>query len=98
MPFVQIIKFQSSKVAELQALLDEWAVAETDGRVRRVLVCADRNDPDQHFHLAFFRSYEEAMEHSDLPATQEFAARMSQLVDGPPTFFDLDIVGDLQFD
>jgi hypothetical protein len=98
MPFVQIIKFQSSKLAEMETLLQGWAAAETDGRVRRVLVCRDRNTPDQHFHLAFFDSYEEAMEHSDLPATQEFAARMAELVDDPPTFFDLDIVGDLRFD
>lgn len=98
MPFVQIIRFQSSKLAELEALLEGWAAAEDDGRVRRVLVCRDRNDADQHAHLAFFDSYEEAMAHSELPVTQEFAARMSELVDGPPTFYDLDIVGDIAFD
>ena len=97
MPFVQIIRFQSSKLAEMQALLDDWAAAETDGSVRRVLVCRDRNNPDQHAHLAFFDSYESAMAHSDLPQTQAFAARMSELVDGPPTFYDLDIERDLQF-
>ena len=98
MPFVQIIKFQSSKLAELETLLEGWAAAETDGRVRRVRVCRDRNVADQHVHLAFFDSYEEAMVHSDLPETQEFAARMTELVDGPRTFFDVDIVDDITFD
>ena len=98
MPFVQIVKFQSSKVAEMETLIDEWAAAETDGRVVRVLVCHDRDNPDQHYHLAFFRSYEEAMEHSDGSNTQEFAARMTELVDGPPTFVNLDIDRDLQLD
>jgi hypothetical protein len=42
----------------------------------------------------FFDSYESAMENSNLPVTQEFAQRMMALSDGPPSFFNLDVVED----
>jgi hypothetical protein len=34
------------------------------------------------------------MENSNLPVTQEFAKRMMALCDGPPTFYNLDVVED----
>ena len=40
----------------------------------------------------FFDSYEEAMENSNLPVTQQFAAKMMALTDGEPTFHNLDVV------
>ena len=33
-----------------------------------------------------------AMENSNLPVTQDFAQRMMALSDGPPTFYNLDVV------
>jgi hypothetical protein len=41
-----------------------------------------------------FDSYEAAMENSADPATSEFAERMMQLCDGPPTFHNLDVMSD----
>jgi len=99
MPFVQIIKFRSSRYDEMRALEQEWDAAARDrGTVRRVLNCQDRNDPGQYLTLAFFDSYESAMENSGDPATQELSQRMAALADGPPTFYDLDIVEDRMFD
>jgi len=99
MPFVQIIKFRSSRYDEMRALEQEWDAAARDrGTVRRVLNCQDRNDPGQYLTLAFFDSYESAMENSGDPATQELSQRMAALADGPPTFYDLDIVEDRTFD
>lgn len=40
--------------------------------------------------IAEFPSYEVAMANSSAPATQEFAARMAVLADGPATFRNLD--------
>jgi len=99
MPFVQIIKFRSSRYDEMRALEQEWDAAARDrGTVRRVLNCQDRNDPGQYLTLAFFDSYESAMENSNDPTTQELSQRMAALADGPPTFYDLDIVEDRKFD
>ena len=95
MAFVQIIDFRTSKLDEMRQLEDEWAAsAGGQATARRVITCADRDDPGRYFQVVFFDSYESAMENSDLPATQEFAQKMMALGDGPPTFHNLDVVND----
>jgi hypothetical protein len=95
MGFVQIIEFRTSKFDEMRALGDHWeAAAGGDRKVRRRMMCQDRDDPGRHFNIVFFDSYDEAMANSNLPATQEFSQKMMALGDGPPTFYNLDVVED----
>lgn len=95
MAFVQIMELRTDRFEEGQALEREWE-ARTEGKrtLRRQVVGRDRNDPKRHVVLAFFDSYESAMENSNLPETQEFADKWVTLSDGPPTFTDLDILED----
>jgi quinol monooxygenase YgiN len=95
MAFIQIIEMQSKNFDELQALGDEFFAA-TEGKrtLQRSLVTRDRNDPDRYLILAFFDSYESAMENSNLPETAAFAEKQMPLLDGAPTFFDLDVIED----
>ncbi|HXQ18124.1 MAG TPA: hypothetical protein VN781_00685 [Acidimicrobiales bacterium] len=95
MAFIQIIEFKTSKAEETQKLDQEWERA-TEGKrtVRRSIATRDRNDPTHHMLLAFFDSFESAMENSALPETQEFAARYAEVIDGPMTFHDLDVIED----
>jgi hypothetical protein len=95
MGFVQMIELNTSKADELIALDREWEQA-TEGKrtLRRAVVGRDRNNPNRHVILAFFDSYESAMENSKLPETQSFAERQSALLDSPPVFTDFDIVDD----
>ncbi len=65
-----------------------------DNRVRRTILCADRDDPGRYFNVVFFDSYEEAMANSESDVTQEFASKMMPLADGEPTFHNLDVVED----
>jgi hypothetical protein len=51
-----------------------------------------RNDPDRFVVIAFFESYEAAMENPSLPETAAFAEKQMPLLEGPPTFIDLDVV------
>ena len=97
MAFIQIIEYHTSKPDEVRALGDEWEAAASTGRTatRRVL-CQDRDDPSRYLNIVWFDSYESAMANSALPATQEFSGRMMGLADGPPTFFNLDVVEDVQ--
>jgi hypothetical protein len=44
--------------------------------------------------LAFFDSYESAMENSNLAETTEFGQKQGALVDGPMLFTDLDVIDD----
>jgi hypothetical protein len=95
MAFVQIIEFKTSKLDEVRKLGDEWEAAAADQRLaRRRLTCADRDDPNHIYNIVYFDSYDEAMANSDLPVTADFAARMMELADGPPTFHNLDVVED----
>ncbi len=92
--FVQMIKYQTSKFDEMRKVGDEWEAAAAGGGARRVLMCKDHDNAGQYFTLAFFDSYDAAMENSQLPMTEEFAQRMMEFADGPPTFYNLDVVDD----
>ena len=95
MSFIQIIEMRTKNFDELQALGDQFFEA-TEGKrtVRRSVVTRDRNDPERYLLVVFFDSYESAMENSNLPETAEFAQQQVALLDGPPTFHDLDVVED----
>ena len=95
MAFVQIIEMHTKNYEELQALGEEFFTA-TEGKrtLQRSLVTRDRNDPDRYLILAFFDSYESAMENSNLPETAAIAEKQMPLLDGPPTFHDLDVIED----
>jgi hypothetical protein len=93
--FVQVIQYQTSKIDEMRKVGDEWeAAAGNTATSRRVIVCKDRDNAGQYFTLAFFDSFESAMENSNLPKTQEMSQKMMSLADGPPTFYNLDILDD----
>jgi hypothetical protein len=95
MAFIQIIDFRTSKFDEMQKLGEEWEAAAGDANTaRRVVICADRDDPGRYLNIVFFDSYEEAMANSDNPATTEFSGKMMALAEGPPTFLNLDVVED----
>jgi quinol monooxygenase YgiN len=93
MGFVQIVEFNTSKIDEVRKSADDFRAA-TEGKrtVARVTIAADRDNPGRHFVIAEFPSYEEAMKNSELPETQELAKRQQALSDGPPTFYNLDVI------
>jgi hypothetical protein len=95
MAFIQIIECRTDRYDELMALEQEWQQA-TEGRrtLRRAIVTRDRNDPERHLVLAFFDSYESAMENSNLPETGAFGEKQQALMDAPMVFHDLDVIDD----
>jgi len=95
MAFVQIIEFRTSDVDRARQVNDEWWRA-TEGKrtVRRELLARDRSDPGHCFAVAFFDSFESAMENSGLPETQAAARQYAKMSDGPPVFYDLEVVED----
>jgi len=93
MAFFQIIEYRTSKPAEMQAVADEWEKA-TEGKrktLRRVL-CHDRDNPGHYFNVVFFDSHEAAMENSALPETDALSKKLMSFADGPPTFYNLDVI------
>ena len=98
MAFIQIIEGHSSRIDEMKALVADLE-ERTQGRstVRRSIRTQDRDDPSRFMVIVFFDSYESAMENSNLPETNEFSQKMMELVDGPPTFHNLDVIEDKTF-
>jgi hypothetical protein len=96
MGFVQVIGFSTSKLDEMRKLGEEWeAAAGNESKARRRVMCEDRDNPGRYFNIVFFDSYDAAMENSNLPVTQEFSQRMMALGDGPPTFYNLNVIEDI---
>jgi quinol monooxygenase YgiN len=95
MAFIQIIEMRTDRAEELQALNEEWQQA-TEGKrtIRRAIVTRDRSDPQRHLVLAFFDSYESAMENSQLPETTQMGEKQQALLEAPPVFSDLDVIED----
>jgi quinol monooxygenase YgiN len=94
--FVQIIEYSTSRPEEVEALSAQFrqereASGDSGGPVR-VLVTQDRDRPGTWLNIVQFASYEEAMENSGRPETGRFAERMAELCDGPPRFYNLDLV------
>jgi hypothetical protein len=93
MAFVQIIEFQTSKIAEFDAALDEWMAKSEGWRApTRAVHAEDRDRPGTYLQIVEFPSYEKAMENSTRPETTEFAQRLARLCDGPPMFRNLDVL------
>lgn len=90
--FVQIIEFTTTRIHEVRALGDEMRNQADVGLVLRGTFTADRDRPNTYINVIEFESYETAMENSNRPETSAFAARMAELCDGAPTFYNLDVL------
>jgi hypothetical protein len=97
--FIQIIEFRTDKLEEMRKLDGEWGErARSQGATaQRGILCADRDDAGRYFQIVFFESAEDAAKNSALPVTQEFAGKMMALGKGEPTFYDLDVVDDREY-
>jgi hypothetical protein len=95
MTFVQIIEFRTSQPDEMRKVADEWEKApEGKRKAGRRVLCQDRDHLSRYFNIVFFNSYEEAMQNSLLPETDAFSKKMMGLAEGPPTFYNHDVVDD----
>ena len=96
MAFVQIIEFRTDKIDEMRSLDEKWGqrAREQGATARRGVLCEDRDNPGRYFQVVFFDSHESAMKNSELAITQEFAAKMSALADGPASFYNLHVLED----
>lgn len=92
MGFIQIIEFESTRISEMESLMDEWLETTAGKRSStRAALTADRDRPNTYVQIVEFPSYEDAMANSDMPETGEFAGKMAKLCDGPPRFRNLDV-------
>jgi hypothetical protein len=92
MPFVQLIEFQTNRIGEFDAALDDW-LKESEGRraATRGMRTKDRDRADTYVQIVEFPSYEAAMENSKRPETGKLAERLAAMCSAPPTFRNLDV-------
>jgi hypothetical protein len=57
----------------------------------RGISASDRDRPGHYVSIVEFDSYEEAMRNSNDPATAKYARQMGELLDAPPTHYNLDV-------
>lgn len=92
MAFVQLIEFESDRIDEFDALLDEWIQQSKEWRTAtRSVRSKDRDRSGTYVQIVEFPSYEAAMENSNRPETAKFAERLRELCSGPPTFRNLEV-------
>ena len=93
MGFIQIVEFISDQHDEIKRLSNQFR-ADTEGKrtTQRVSITSDRDNPRRYLIIAEFESYEAAMENSNLEETDALAEAMRALVDGPPTYHNLNVL------
>jgi hypothetical protein len=93
MAFVQIIEFTTTDIDGIRAVGEAWErTTAGKNKVRRRVITADGDQPGRYFTFVFFDSFESAMENSGLPETKALSARMAELADGPPRFYNLEVL------
>lgn len=93
MKFVQIIEYETTRPAEMDAAFDEWLKAtEGERTATHELHTQDRDNPARYLDIVEFPSFEEAMANNDLPATQRIAAQFSELCTSKPRFYNLQVL------
>lgn len=92
MAFIQIIEATTSRIADVESLMDEW-ISATEGKrkTQRAVLSEDRDRPNTFVQIVEFPSYEDAMANSSMPETSGFAERLAKLCDSPPSFRNLDV-------
>ena len=92
MSFIQVIEFTTSRIDEVETVMQGW-VAATEGKRKtsRATLTADRDHPNTYVQIVEFPSYEAAMANSDMPETGEFAEKLAALCDRPARFLNLDV-------
>jgi hypothetical protein len=92
--FIQLVEFRSRTSAnDLREALDAWLGASAGKRsLQMAVVAADRDQPDRYWELLEFASEEDANRAVELPETSAAYDHWTKLLDGEPTFHNLDVM------
>jgi hypothetical protein len=92
--FVQLIEFDTDRIAGWDAIVDRWAAAIGARRtVRWTILGTDRDRPGRHVAMVEFPGYAEAMANSGHPATHAFLKELRSISSSEPQFRNLDVRG-----
>jgi hypothetical protein len=90
--FVQLIEFDTDRIAEWDAIVDRWAAAIGAQRtVRWSILGTDRDRPGHNVAVVEFPGHTEAMANSGHPATAAFLKELQSISSSEPQFRNLDV-------
>jgi hypothetical protein len=90
--FVQLVEFDTDRIAEWDPIVERWATAIGAQRTARWAVLgADRDRPGRYVTVVEFPGFAEAMSNSDHPATAAFLKELQAICTGEPSFRNLDV-------
>jgi hypothetical protein len=90
--FIQIVEYQADDIDALVRAANSVPVPEGVPEPTSVIVVRDRDRPQTYATILRFKSYEDAMRHSESDATQERITKIGPLMKGETRFYNLDIV------
>lgn len=89
--FVQLIEFDTGRIAEYDTIVDRWTAAIGAQRTARwSVVGADRDRPGRYVAVVEFPGYAEAMANSGHPATAAFLKELQSVSSSEPQFRNLE--------
>lgn len=96
---LQKVSTKPEREAELLSVYDQvQAIEQPNSGLSRTLVMRSQADPSVVYVLVLFETEEQARAREQDPRRQEGLARiragMGDVLDGPPEFFDLDVIRD----
>jgi hypothetical protein len=94
MRYIQLVEFDTNHpVQEVQQALDAWLAASSGKRTLHMAVVAADHDRAHHYwELLEYTLEEEAAKTAELPETKAAYDRWFALLDGEPSFHNLDVV------
>ncbi|HEY5453849.1 MAG TPA: antibiotic biosynthesis monooxygenase [Acidothermaceae bacterium] len=96
---LQKVRIKPEREADLLGVFEQLrAIEQADSGLVRTMVMRSQADPTLVFALVVFESEQKAREREQDPRREEglkhIRAAMGDVLDGPPEFFDLDVVRD----
>jgi hypothetical protein len=94
--YIQIVEYESEDIDGLIKAANSVPVPDDVPKPTSVTVVRDRDRPGTYATILRFKSYEEAMRHSESDATHERIASIGPLMKGQTRFYNLDVLDERQ--
>jgi hypothetical protein len=94
--YIQILEYQTSDIDSIRQAASERSYDDGTPKPMSVTVTQDRDRPDTYATILRFKSYEEAMQHSEAASTKALIEKIAPLMTGERRFYNLDVIADEQ--
>jgi hypothetical protein len=92
LPLIQIIEIETENPDVVTALHHRWEKDSGQRTHRQYHFCADRDRPNTYLAVAEFDTPEDALLHTQDPATQQLMIEITDLCGAPPRVHNLTVI------